>query len=134
MGLWWLNDKTRFGAMVRAGMDNRETTMGLGINYGLVSSAIFFLGTFVGGITGFIGLPLVAVHPPLAFDILLLALIVIVIGGVGSIQGTLVGAMVIGLIDSLGRAYFPVMAYFTIYLVFIITLFIKPSGLLGRSR
>jgi len=133
-GLWLFTEKTRTGSVIRAGMDDKEMTTGLGVNYGLVSSAVFFTGTFVGGVAGFIGLPIIPVYPGMVFDILLLALIVIVVGGVGRIEGTLLGAVVIGLIDSLGKAYFPDFAYFTMYLAMIIILLVKPSGLLGRGK
>lgn len=134
IGLWLFTEKTRAGAIVRAGMDDKETTGGLGMNYGLVSSAIFLLGSFIGGFAGFIGAPVIATSPGMGWDFLLLSLIVIVVGGVGYVQGTLLGAILIGLIDSFGRAYFPDFAYFTIYLAMIIVLLVKPSGLLGRVR
>ena len=132
-GLWVLNNKTRAGSILRAGMDDREMTVGLGVNYGVVATIVFVLGAFVGGFAGFIGLPIVAVHPGFVFDILLLSLIVIIVGGVGRIEGVLLGAMIIGLIDSLGRAYFPEFAYFTMYIAMIIILLVKPTGLLGRA-
>lgn len=134
VGLWLLTEKTRAGSIIRAGMDNKEMTMSLGMNYGMVASIIFFMGALVGGAAGFIGLPIIAVHPAIVFDILLLSLIVIVVGGVGRIEGVLLGSMVIGLIDSLGKAYFPDWSYFTIYLAMIIILLVKPRGLLPRSQ
>lgn len=134
IGLYFFQERSRYGAMIRAGMDDKQMTIGLGINYGLVSSLVFFLGAFIGGLVGFIGAPVVGVHPGMSFDILLLALAVIVVGGVGYIQGALLGAMVIGLIDSFGKAYFPDFALFTIYLTMIIVLLVRPIGLLGRAR
>jgi len=133
-GLWLLTERTRAGSIVRAGMDNKEMTTALGMNYALVSSIIFFMGALVGGAAGFIGLPIIAVHPAIVWDILLLSLIVIVVGGVGRIEGVLLGSMVIGLIDSLGKAYFPDWSYFTIYLAMIVILLVKPRGLLPRSQ
>lgn len=131
-GLWLLNNKTRAGSILRAGMDDKEMTVSLGVNYGVVATIVFVLGAFVGGVAGFIGLPIIAVHPGIVFDILLLSLIVIIVGGVGRIEGVLLGATIIGLIDSLGRAYFPEFAYFTMYIAMIIILLVKPTGLLGR--
>lgn len=132
-GLWLLNNKTRAGSILRAGMDDREMTLGLGVNYGLVATLVFVLGAFVGGFAGFIGLPIIAVHPGIVFDILLLSLIVIIVGGVGRIEGVLLGSTIIGLIDSLGRVYFPEFAYFTMYIAMIVILLVKPKGLLGRA-
>lgn len=131
-GLWLFNNKTRAGAIVRAGMDDKDMTTSLGVNYALISTAVFVLGAFIGGFAGFIGLPIFAVHAGSVFDILLLSLIVIVVGGVGRIEGVLLGAVIIGLIDSLGKVYFPNFAYFTMYIAMILILLVKPSGLLGR--
>jgi len=131
-GLWFFTEKTRTGSIIRAGMDDKEMTIGLGVNYGLVSSVVFFAGAFVAGAAGFIALPIVAIHGAVVWNILLLSLIVLVVGGVGRVEGILLGAIAIGLIDSLGKAYFPDFAYFTIYLVMILILLVKPGGLLPR--
>lgn len=132
-GLWWLKNKTRVGAMVRAGMDDREMTVGLGINLPLVSVGVFFLGAFLAGFAGVIGAQVLGVYPGLAMDILLLALVVVIIGGVGSVEGALLGSMVIGIVDSFGKALFPNFAMFTIYLVMVVSLSVRPRGLLGRK-
>ncbi|MFC1980006.1 ABC transporter permease [Chloroflexota bacterium] len=134
IGLWWLQDKTRVGAIVRAGMDDRQMTIGLGLNYGLISTAIFGLGACMAGIAGFIGGPLLGTSPRMGLPILLLATIVIVVGGVGKVQGALLGAILIGLVDTFGKAFFPDFSLFSIYLIFILVLLIRPSGLLGRER
>ncbi|MCU0490516.1 MAG: ABC transporter permease [Chloroflexaceae bacterium] len=131
-GLWWLQEKTRAGAIVRAGMDDQEMTLGLGINYRLVSSAVFFLGAFIAGFAGFIGAPLTSASWDMGFPTLILALIVVVIGGVGRVEGTLAGALLIGLIDSLGKTFFPDFALFTIYIFFIAVLLFRPAGLFGK--
>lgn len=132
--LWLLIERTRIGAIVRAGMDYKEMTMGLGINYSLTCSAVFALGSLVGGIAGSVATPFMGVFQSMALDILLYALIVVVVGGPGSVVGTLIGALLIGLVDAFGKAFFPDMAMFTMYLVLIIMLLIKPAGLLGRIR
>lgn len=132
VGLWWLQDKTRVGAIVRAGMDDKETTMSLGINLGLVSTAVFFLGAFIAGFAGVIGAQLVGVSPTLSIDILLLSMVVLVIGGLGSVQGVLLGGILIGGTDAFGKALFPELAMFFIYLAMIIILVVRPRGLLGR--
>jgi branched-chain amino acid transport system permease protein len=132
-GLWWLQDKTRVGAIVRAGMDDRATTMALGINLELVSTIIFLLGGFLAGFAGVVGAQLLGVYSTLSWDVLLLAIVVVVVGGMGSVQGALIGAMLIGLIDAFGKALFPDFGMFTFYLAMIIILLIRPSGLLGRK-
>jgi len=132
--LWWFVNKTRIGAIIRAGMDDKEMTIGLGINHGVICSAIFAMGAFAGGLAGFLGTPVIGVVFSMPFDILLYALIVVVVGGPGSVLGTLIGALLIGIIDSFGKALFPDFAMFSIYIVLIITLVVKPSGILGRAQ
>jgi branched-chain amino acid transport system permease protein len=132
-GLWWLQDKTRIGAIVRAGMDDRDMTKGLGINLELIAGALFFVGAFLAGFAGVIGAQLIGANLSFGLDILLLALIVVVIGGMGSVQGSLVGAMMIGLVDAFGKILFPDFAMFMLYFLMVIVLVIKPTGLLGRK-
>ncbi|MBW1801176.1 MAG: branched-chain amino acid ABC transporter permease [Deltaproteobacteria bacterium] len=130
--LWFLQEKTRIGAIIRAGMDNKEMTIGLGINYGLVATSVFVLGCFIAGTAGVIGAHLFGVTLELGMSILLLAMVVVVVGGTGSVQGALVGGIVIGLIISFGKALFPMLSMFMVYLAMIIILLIKPSGILGK--
>lgn len=133
IGLWWLQDKTHVGAVVRAGMDNKEVVMGLGINLELVFATVFFVSSFIAGVAGVLGAQLIGVNTDLGMNILLLALIVIIVGGVGSIQGALLGGMLIGVIDAFGKALFPQLAMFTMYLTMIVILIVRPTGLLGRK-
>jgi branched-chain amino acid transport system permease protein len=132
-GLWWLQERTRVGAIVRAGMDNKEMTIGLGINLERVSMLVFFLAAFIAGLAGVIGAQMLGVHPMLSLDMLLPALIIIIIGGTGSVQGALLGAIMIGLIDAFGRMLFPQFAMFTIYIAMTVMLMVRPSGLMGRK-
>jgi branched-chain amino acid transport system permease protein len=130
--LWWLQDRTRIGAIIRAGMDDKEMTMGLGINLERVSMLVFFLAAFVAGVAGVVGAQLMGVHSILGLDILLVALIVVIVGGMGSVQGSLLGGILIGLIDTFGKSLFPQLAMFTMYLAMVVILLLKPSGILGR--
>lgn len=134
VGLWLLQEKTRIGAIIRAGMDDKEMLMGLGVNYGLISSAIFIFGSALGGLAGFLGTPLIGATPTMSLSIVMLAVVVIIVGGVGLVQGTLVGAMVIGIADALGKVYISFFAMFIPYMVMIIVLLVRPSGILGRAR
>lgn len=133
IALWWLQDRTRAGAIVRAGMDDKETTMGLGINLELTFAIIFFISSFIAGAAGVVGAQLLGVRTSLGLEVLLLALIVIIVGGVGSIQGALLGGILIGVIDAFGRALFPQLAMFFMYLTMIVVLIVRPTGLLGRK-
>jgi len=131
-GLWWLQERTRIGAIVRAGMDDKEMTMGLGINLDRVSMFTFLLAAFIAGFAGVIGAQFLGVYSGLGLDMLLPALIVVIVGGMGTMQGALFGAVLIGLIDAFGRALFPQLAMFTMYLLMIVILLVRPSGLVGR--
>lgn len=131
--LWWLQARTRIGAIIRAGMDDRELTKGLGINLELAAAVLFFVGAFLAGFAGVIGAQLSGANLGQGLDILLLALIVVVIGGMGSIMGSFIGAMMIGLVDAFGKILFSEMAMFTLYLLMVIVLIVKPTGLLGRK-
>ena len=134
VGLWWLQDKTRIGAIIRASMDDKEMAGGLGINLQPITIGAFFLGSALAGAGCVIGVQLLgSIAHYDGVSMLLLAIAVCIIGGVGSVQGALVGALLIGLIDSFGRIYFPVMAPWTMYIVMIVILMIRPSGLLGRK-
>jgi len=131
--LWLFQDKTKIGAMVRAGMDNREMAGALGINLKLIFTGVFALGSLVAGLCGLVGGYLTGINLGLAWDILLLSLIVVVIGGTGSIQGALLGGVIIGLLNAFGTAYFPQAANYIVYGALIIILLVRPSGLLGRK-
>ncbi len=131
--LWYIQDRTRAGAIIRAGMDNKDMTVSLGINYGLVSTLVFLLGMALAGVAGVIGAPITGAYPSMGDNLLLLTLIVVVVGGTGYIQGTMLGALVIGLLDTFGKAYIPQVALFFAWIVFLAVLLIRPSGLIGRK-
>ena len=130
--LWWVQDRTRVGAMVRAGMDDKEMIMGLGINLPVVSALVFFLATFIAGFAGVMGSSIIGLNPSMGLDILLLSLIVTIVGGIGSIQGALLGGVLIGVLDTFGKVLFPQFGLFTMYLAMVIILLVRPRGLLGR--
>ncbi|MFH1123551.1 MAG: branched-chain amino acid ABC transporter permease [Pseudomonadota bacterium] len=132
--LWWIQDKTRIGAIIRAGMDNAEIVSGLGINLTPINAFCFLLGSFVAGAGAVIGVQLFG---SFTFNdglyMLLYAIAVVVVGGVGNVQGALAGAMLIGIVDTYGRVYFPQIAEYTMYILLILILMVRPSGILGRK-
>jgi len=132
--LWLLQDKTKIGAVVRAGMDNRDIAGALGINLKGVFTGVFVLGAFVAGMIGLVGsTAATGINLGVAWDALLLSMIVVVVGGTGSIQGALVGGITIGLLNAFGAAYFPDFSHFVSYVALILILLIRPGGLLGRQ-
>jgi len=131
--LWWLIERTKLGSIVRAGMDDKETTLTLGLNYTRICIIVFALGAFLAGFAGGLGGPVLGLLPFMSMNVLLYAIAVIIVGGPGSVLGTLIGALAIGIIDNFGRIYLPGFAMFTVYFVFILMLLVKPTGLMGRK-
>ncbi len=131
--LWFVQDRTRVGAMVRAGMDDAEMTRALGINLDRVVLGVFVLGSAVAGIAGGIGGLVLGASTEQPMDVLLLALIVVVVGGIGSIPGTLAASILIGLLDAYSRYQFPAMSSVILYLLMAAVLVLRPTGLSGRA-
>jgi len=134
IALWLLVERTRLGAIVRAGVSDVEMVEGLGINIALVFVSVFVLGAFLAGLSGVLGGPILGASPGREFDVLLLALAVAIIGGIGSLEGAFVGALVVGLIDSLGRAIAPEFGMFTVFAPMALVLILRPQGLLGARQ
>ena len=126
-------EQTRAGAMVRASVDDSEMTRGLGINTERLSMVIFGLGAFLAGLGGVIGGGFIGVYPGLDFQILPLAFAVVIIGGLGTLRGAALGSLIVGLMDTFGKALFPELSYFTLFAPMAIVLAIKPTGLFGRA-
>ncbi len=131
--LWWFQERTRVGAMLRAGVDDEEIARGLGINVSLLFTLIFALGAFLAALGGVLGGPLIGVFPGADFEVLLLAFVVVIVGGLGSLKGALVGGLLVGLLDNFGKAFFPELAMFTIFVPMAAILAIRPTGLFGRA-
>jgi branched-chain amino acid transport system permease protein len=129
--LWWFQERTKYGAIVRAGVDDAEMAQGVGINISLVKTLVFSMGALLAGLAGVIGGPFVGLSVGLDMEILLLAIVVVIIGGMGSLRGALVGALLIGLIDSFGKSLLPELSIFTLFAAMVVVLAIKPTGLFG---
>jgi branched-chain amino acid transport system permease protein len=131
--LWFVIERTRIGAVVRATVDDAEMARGVGIDTARVSMSIFALGAFLAALGGVIGGAFVGVYPGLDFEILPLSFAVVIIGGLGSLRGAVVGSLIVGLMDNFGKALFPEVAYFTLYAPMAIILAVRPTGLFGRE-
>lgn len=107
LSLWLLFAKTRLGMQIRAGASNREMVGALGVNINLLYTMVFGLGTLLAGLAGVMAGPILAVEAGMGESILILTFVVIVIGGIGSIKGAVAGALLVGLVDTLGRAFLP---------------------------
>jgi branched-chain amino acid transport system permease protein len=145
--LYIMITRTRIGMLIRASATNREMVGALGVNVKLLYTLVFGLGALLAGLAGAMAGPLIAVEVGMGEDILILTFVVIVIGGIGSIRGALVGALLVGLIDTLGRAFLPALfklfldpatadgvgaslASMAIYILMALVLAWKPRGLL----
>lgn len=131
--LWWFQERTKYGAIVRAGVDDEKMTEAVGIDISLVKTLVFGLGTLLAGAAGVIGAPFVGLYTGLDMEILLLALVVVIIGGMGSLWGALAGALFIGLLDSFGKIVLPEFSVFTIFAAMVVVLAIKPTGFFGSK-
>jgi branched-chain amino acid transport system permease protein len=129
--LWLLLERSRIGAMVRAGVDDAAMAAGLGGNIPALFTGIFGFGVALAGLGGVAAGPVLGLYPGMDADILIPAFIVIVIGGMGSLRGAFVGSLLIGIADTFGKAYFQSIALFLIYLAMTFVLLIRPQGLFG---
>jgi branched-chain amino acid transport system permease protein len=132
IGLWLLLDKTRLGVMIRASVDDRQMAQGVGVPASKLFTIVFCLGTALAGIGGVIAAPILSVYPGLDADMLPLALVVVILGGLGSLAGAFIGSFVIGFIYSFGQVLFPDLAYIILFLPMVVILAVRPRGLFGR--
>ncbi len=131
LALWLLIGRTRLGAIIRAGVSDAQMVSGLGINIQLVFAGVFALGTALAALAGVIGAPVLNLYPGLDFEILILTLVVVVVGGLGTLKGAFLGSLLIGMADTFGKALWPQFALFFIFAVMAVILLIRPSGLAG---
>jgi branched-chain amino acid transport system permease protein len=130
--LYLFYERTSLGARLRACVDDSEMAGGMGINVPLVSGSMFALGAGLAAFGGVIGGPFFGIFPGADFDLLPLAFVVVILGGMGSLKGAAVGSILVGLIDTFGKALVPDLSYFTLFAPMAIVLAIKPTGLFGR--
>lgn len=130
--LWLLLDRTRLGAMIRAAVDDPAMARVVGIRVSHLFTIVFALGAGLAGFAGVIGGPILSVYPGLDQDMLPLALVVVILGGTGSLLGSLVGSFVVGFLYNFGQAVFPELAYVVLFLPMLIVLVVRPQGLFGR--
>ncbi|MEW6635447.1 MAG: branched-chain amino acid ABC transporter permease [Actinomycetota bacterium] len=131
--LYVLLEKTRVGAIIRAGVSNREMVSALGFNITAIFGGVFVFGLALAAFAGFMSAPILGVYAGLDFEILILTLIVVVIGGLGSLTGAFWASLLIGITQILGQAYFPDLAALVIYIVMAAVLLVRPQGLFQRK-
>ena len=131
--LWLTLEWTRIGAMIRATVDDPEMARGVGINVYRISMVVFALGAALAALAGVVGGGFVGVYPGADFEILPYAFVVVIIGGMGSLKGALIGSLLVGLLDNFGKALFPELSYFTLFAPMAAILAVRPTGLFGRA-
>jgi len=129
--LWIFIERTRIGMIVRAGVSDARMVSALGINIHFVFAGVFALSTALAALAGVIGAPIHSLYPGLDFEILIMTLAVVVVGGLGTLKGAFLGSILIGMADTFGKAFMPEFALFFIFAVMAIVLLLRPSGLLG---
>ncbi|HZD91851.1 MAG TPA: branched-chain amino acid ABC transporter permease, partial [Pseudolabrys sp.] len=130
--LWVLLDRTRLGAMIRAGVDDPDMARVVGIRVSRLFTLVFGLGAGLAAFAGVIGAPILTVYPGLDQTMLPLALVVVILGGSGSLVGSMVGSLIIGVLYNFGQALLPQLAYFVLFLPMVLVLLLRPQGLFGR--
>jgi branched-chain amino acid transport system permease protein len=134
LALYLLMERTRLGAMIRAGVDDMEMARGVGIPVSRLFTTVFLLGATLAGLGGALGGPILNAYPGLDTDMLPLALIVVILGGAGSLLGAFVGSFIVGFIYNFGIALVPDLAYFVLFLPMVLVLVFLPQGLFGRVQ
>ena len=133
VALWAINEKTLIGARLRATVDDPEMASATGINVALLSGLVFAAGAGLAAFGGVMGGPILGGYAGLDFDLLPLAFVVVIVGGMGSLKGAVVGSIVVGMIDNFGKALVPELSYFTLFAPMVLVLALKPTGLYGRA-
>ena len=131
--LYGLMERTRLGAMIRAGVDDMQMARGVGIRVSQLFTVVFFLGAALAGLGGVIGGPIMSAYPGLDGEMLPLALVVVILGGTGSLLGSFVGSIIVGFIYNFGQALLPELAYFVLFMPMLLVLLLRPQGLFGRQ-
>jgi branched-chain amino acid transport system permease protein len=132
-GLWLFQEKTKAGAIVRAGVDDEEMARAMGINIRLVFSAVFVLASALAGLAGVLGGPILGAFVGAEWEVLAIALVVVIIGGMGSILGAFIGSLVIALLQVFTVVLLPGLSYFAVFAPMVIILALRPQGFFGKK-
>ena len=129
LGMWFVFTRTRLGMMIRAGSSNREMVQSLGVDIQFLYRVVFAAGMAVAVLAGMVAAPVSSVYPGMGSQVLIICFVVVVIGGIGSIRGALLAALLIGVVDTFGKVIFPQAAGVLVYVLMALILLWKPSGL-----
>lgn len=129
LGLYLLISRTRLGMKIRAGAFNRDMTEALGVNIRLIHAIVFAIGVALATVAGMVASPVSSVYPNMGSQVLIMCFVVVVIGGIGSVRGALISALLVGLVDTFGKVLAPQVAGMLVYMVMAAVLLWKPEGL-----
>lgn len=129
VGLYLLISKTRLGMKIRAGAFNRDMTEALGVNIRRLYGIVFALGVALAAVAGMIASPISSVYPNMGSQVLIMCFVVVVIGGIGSVRGAMIAALLVGLVDTFGKVLLPAMSGMLVYMLMAAVLLWKPEGL-----
>ncbi|MGO4834647.1 branched-chain amino acid ABC transporter permease, partial [Rhizobiaceae sp. 2RAB30] len=134
VGLWLMLNRTRVGMMIRAGVDDRAMLSASGINVHAVFAIVFAVGAGLAGFAGVVGGSALSVAPGEDVRYLLASLVVVIVGGMGSITGAAIGALLIGLAEQIGLVYFPTYGIVLTFVIMVVVLALRPQGIMGKAR
>ncbi|WP_411969510.1 branched-chain amino acid ABC transporter permease [Mesorhizobium sp. CA10] len=134
VALWLMLNKTRVGMMIRAGVDDRAMLSASGVNVHAVFAVVFAVGAGLAGFAGVVGGSALSVAPGEDVRYLLASLVVVIVGGMGSITGAAIGALLIGLAEQIGLVYFPTYGVVLTFVIMVVTLAVRPQGIMGKAR
>lgn len=134
IGLWWLIERTSIGSLVRAAVDDEEMARAIGIDVEKLFFGVFGFVGLLAGIGGGLGAPLLGAYQGVEFEVLTLTMVVVVIGGVGSVSGAVIGSIFVGVIDSVGKVNLPELSFLILFAPMVLVLSVRPHGLLGRKE
>jgi len=129
MGMFFVFTRTRLGMTIRAGSTNREMVQSLGIDIKFLYRVVFAAGVAIAALAGMVAAPVSSVYPGMGNQVLIICFVVVVIGGIGSIKGALVAALLIGVVDTFGKVFLPQVSGVLVYLLMAVILLWKPDGL-----
>jgi branched-chain amino acid transport system permease protein len=132
--LWLLYHKTQLGAVLRAGVDDREQVNASGINVDRLFVIVSAAASFLAGMAGVVGGAFLTLYPGAEWEILVYALVVVIVGGLGSLEGAMIGALIVGLLDAYGRWLLPEFSYFVLFGPIALLMLFRPRGLFGREH
>ena len=134
VGLWLMISRTRIGTMIRAGVDDRAMLSASGVNVHMVFAVVFAVGAGLAGFAGVVGGTALSLAPGEDVRYLLASLVVVIVGGMGSIPGAAIGALLVGLAEQIGLVYLPTYGIVLTFIIMVVTLALRPQGIMGKSR